>query len=84
MQSTQDINAALSAINAHELALRAQLRAAENTLTALFHARERLIKTINGGAWDVAQYRLDDMQQNLGDIIESLAEIEPFNSAIHK
>lgn len=84
METTQNINAALWAINAHEQALWAQLKAAENTLTALFHAREAVIKPVNGGAWDVAQYRLDDMQQNLGNLVEMLREIEPFTSAINK
>jgi hypothetical protein len=84
MQSTQDISALLSAINAHELALRAQLMAAQNTLTALFHAREKVIRPINGGAWDTAQYRLDDLEQQLFDVMESLDEIEPFNSALSK
>jgi hypothetical protein len=84
MQLTQDISASLGAINAHELALRAQLSAAQNTLTALFNAREKVIRPINGGAWDVAQYRLEDLEQNLADVIESLDEIEPFNSALNK
>jgi hypothetical protein len=84
MQTTQDVTALLWAVNANEQALGAQLRAAEITLAALLEAREKIISPINGGAWDVAQYRLDDMQQNLGDLIELLFEIEPFTSVLNK
>jgi hypothetical protein len=84
MGAYSDIHIGLCAVNEHEQALWAQLKAAETTLTALFHNRENVIKTKMGGSWDAEQYQLDDMQQNLGNVIELFRQIQPFTSALNK
>lgn len=73
----------LWAINAHEQTLWNQLRAAEKTLNSLFNDREKLIRAMNGGKWDQEQYRLDDLQQLLTDVIEFLGESDPFTSLLN-
>ena len=69
-------------INLYSLddSLRDQLRKAEDTLNKLICVREKLIRSINDNQWDTPQWALDDLQQNLADIYEKLAEIAPVES----
>lgn len=74
----------LTDLDALDEALRHQLNQAEYTLNRLFCQREKLIRSLNQGAWDHQQYRLDDLQQKLADIGEELSEIAPIESIIQK
>lgn len=77
-----DPNELLSDLDALDEAIRHQLSNAEQTLNRLFCVREKLIRSINNGAWDKQQYALDDLQQNLADISEDLAAIAPVESIL--
>jgi len=65
-----------------ESALKAQLTEAQELLSELVNRREDIIRPINHKKWDLAQYRLDDLEQSLSDIFEELREIAPIESII--
>ncbi len=82
MIKNTDLDLQLQLIDDLEIQLKHELQQAEATLSRLFCNREAFIRTINKNKWDLAQYRLDDLQQSLADINEELQEIAPVESII--
>lgn len=84
MSKTSAFIGELHEINALDEALRHQLKAAEYTLNALLHKREKAVRMANNGRWDLSQYLLDDLQQNLADISENLADFSALPAPLDK
>jgi deoxyribodipyrimidine photolyase len=82
MSHTSDLDLQLQFIDDLEIQLKHELQQAEATLHRLLCNRESFIRSINRNKWDLAQYRLDDLQQSLADIGEELDDIAPVVSII--
>lgn len=65
-----------------EALLKAHLKESEDLLNTLLCKRESIIRPVNKQKWDLAQYRLDDLQQELANISEELQGIAPIESII--
>jgi hypothetical protein len=81
MSYMSDLDLRLQIMSELEAKLGNELQRAEITLNRLLCDRESFIRAIEPNKWDLAQYRLDDLQQKLADIKEFLSDIAPVESA---
>jgi hypothetical protein len=82
MSKTNKFMANLYELEQIESLLKAHLKESEYLLNTLLCKRESIICPVNKQKWDISQYRLDDLQQHLGNIGESLQEIAPVESIL--
>lgn len=84
MSNTSRLIFDIEDVRALNEALRHHLQGAENCLNSLVNKREKLARLANQNKWDVDQYLFDDLQQELADIIEKLADFAPLPRPLEK
>ena len=82
MSKTSQFMANLYELEQIESQLKEHLKQSEDLLNSLLCKRESIIRPVNKQKWDISQYRLDDLQQELSNIGELLQEIAPVESIL--